>query len=373
MHAHGRRLAAFQIQCRRLVWCQIKVLQHTHGLRHRNAAGRWGWHAADHILGAVGSTDRIALLGLVASQIGHGGDARGDGCARGHVLRHANLVHDALRHSARVERIGATSGNLGQGCCVGGVGKRLAQALGGAVCVEIQRNGIGIGLQCRLGTRQRIRHAAADLETVGGQINTGLDQVLPGLAAVVLVRKIEHAHSTWRAHRAAAGTGAGLRHGLVAVADVAQVIRRGCSGRRFTAIIGRHFLAGCIVVEHESAAANAARLWLHQPQHHLHGNRRINRRSTGFEHLAARLGRQRIGSDHHVLVAFHDLLAGTVAGGKFRKRWIAWQAGSHHHRAVVGGRLAGRADQLVVIAARTAAARQRQQHNRRQRHKAVAR
>ena len=191
-----------------------------------------------------------------------------------------------MGNGAGVEGICAAAGNFAQGGSVGRVGEGAAQGLGAAVGIEVQRQRIGIGLQRGFGTGQCVSHAAADLEAIGGQVNTRLHQVLPGLAAVILVRQIEHAHSAGCANGTATGSGARCWRGLVAIVYIAQIVRSSCGGGGFAPVIGRYFLAGRIVVQHEGAAANTARLRLDQAQHHLHGDSGVNSRSTRFEHLA---------------------------------------------------------------------------------------
>ena len=48
-------------------------------------------------------------------------------------------------------------------------------------------------------------------------------------------------------------------------------------------------------MQQERAAADAAGLRLHQRQHHLHGDRGVDRRAAGLEHLVAGVGGQRVG------------------------------------------------------------------------------
>jgi len=57
--------------------------------------------------------------------------------------------------------------------------------------------------------------------------------------------------------------------------------------------------APAVEVQQEGAAADARALRLHQGQHHLHGDRGVDRRAAGGEDLAARLGGQRIGRRRH--------------------------------------------------------------------------
>ena len=64
---------------------------------------------------------------------------------------------------------------------------------------------------------------------------------------------------------------------------------------------------------YEGAAANAARLRLDQAQHHLHGHGRVGCRAAGAQHIAAGLGGQRVGRDHHVLLGRDLLDAGAVS------------------------------------------------------------
>jgi len=68
------------------------------------------------------------------------------------------------------------------------------------------------------------------------------------------------------------------------------------SGGGFAPVVCRDFLA--IKVQQKRAAPNAARLRLHQAQHHLHGNGGIERRAACAKHLVTGIGGQRVGGGH---------------------------------------------------------------------------
>jgi hypothetical protein len=54
-------------------------------------------------------------------------------------------------------------------------------------------------------------------------------------------------------------------------------------------------------VQQEGAAADARGLGLHQAEHHLHRDRRIERRAAALQHIVARARGERIrGGDHEL-------------------------------------------------------------------------
>ncbi|MPM84375.1 hypothetical protein SDC9_131446 [bioreactor metagenome] len=67
-------------------------------------------------------------------------------------------------------------------------------------------------------------------------------------------------------------------------------------------------------MQQKRAAADAARLRLHQRQHHLHRNRRIDGTAARLEHDVARLGGQRIGGSHGELRGRPTRLFGIARG-----------------------------------------------------------
>ena len=91
----------------------------------------------------------------------------------------------------------------------------------------------------------------------------------------------------------------------------------------------------------KAAAAQAAGLWLHQPQHHLHRHRGVGGAAAGAQHLAAGLGGQRVGGDDHVAGREHRGAPEPIARRRLGQRRVARHAGADHHAAGSGGEAAG--------------------------------
>jgi len=128
-----------------------------------------------------------------------------------------------------------------------------------------------------------------------GEADRRFEQLRPGEPAVLPVDGFKHAQYARRADRTAADHGVVEGHRLVAGHEKALVRR---SGRRLAAVEGLHPPA--IEMQHEGAAADAGTLWFDQVEHHLHGDRRIDRRATGAQDLATGVGSQWIGRRRHV-------------------------------------------------------------------------
>jgi hypothetical protein len=312
---------------------------------------------------AVGGADGLALLGLVAGQVGQRGLPRRDDAAVG-AGRGGDVVDDGLGDRAGVERVGAVLRDGGQRLGIGRQGEGRAQRLGREVGVEVGGDGVGVAQEVVARAFDGRGHATADREAFGGELDAGLEQVLPRQRAVLLVRQLEHAHGAGRADGAPAAAGRGLGHGLVGgVVDPAQVVLGGRGRCGLAPVVGHHGLGGRVVVQHEGAAAEAAGLRLHQPQHGLHGLRRIHRAAARLQDLAACLAGERIGRGDHVVARVDRLLADAVAGRRLGRRRVARQAGADDHRAGVGTGLAGGVDRVVAVTA-AAGCQQRSQHQR---------
>jgi len=97
------------------------------------------------------------------------------------------------------------------------------------------------------------------------------------------------------------------------------------SGCCFAAIEGLHFgncvyPLTCCTVQQKRTTTNATGLRLNQAQHHLHGNRCINRRAACFQHIKACLCGQGIGRSHRKLLS-HDISFACKACGYFGLQW----------------------------------------------------
>ena len=67
-------------------------------------------------------------------------------------------------------------------------------------------------------------------------------------------------------------------------------------------------------MQHEAAAADARRLGLDQIEHHLRGDRRIDRTAAGAQNLEPGAGGQRIGGRDHVALGADRRLIGLGGG-----------------------------------------------------------
>ena len=307
---------------------------------HCNAARGWRAHAADNRV-AVVATDGSAADRFVVGQVAQLGQAGSDGNGGGHAAgADLDLVHNALRNRSGVKRIGTALRQTGQRGGVIRIFDGGTQRPGAEVGVQKIGSGLRVAQQIVAGAADGRGHAATDGKAVGGQFDRRLEQVGPGLAAMVLVRQLQHAHCAGGADGPTAGLGAQKRLtqvrqrvGLVGGADVAQVVLRSRSRGGFTPVIALHGIGGGLVVQHEGTTAQAGRLRLHQPQHGLHGYGSINRRAARRQNIAARLGGQRVGRDHHVGIGLHRCFAGLVARLGLWNSRVAGQARAHHHTA----------------------------------------
>lgn len=147
---------------------------------------------------------------------------------------------------------------------------------------------------------------------------------------MVLVGQLQHAQHAGHTDGAAAAPCAGHWCGGAGVVLVLarQVAAIGGSGRGFAAVVGAHLLGGRIVVQHERAARDGARLRFDQAQHRLHGDGSIHGGAAGLEHIAAGLGGQRGVGYHHVLAGGFGFVAQAVARGGFAQT-VARDAGAH--------------------------------------------
>ena len=181
--------------------------------------------------------------------------------------------------------------------------------------------------------------------------------------------EVEHPDRARRADRAAAGArvrhsaGSGRSRRRSSAGSSASPRRARSRGRRSCRRLGLR-----VVVQHEGAAAEAARLRLDEAENGLHRDRRIGRGAAGLEDVAAGPARQRIGGDDHVRLRRDDLLAGLVARRRLGRGGVAGKAGADDDRAGVGDRLAFErarfGDAIVVVAAAARGQQHRRRHER---------
>ena len=161
-----------------------------------------------------------------------------------------------------------------------------------------------IEIRCRHGVfgqvlfiRQQGMQPWADLETAFGQHDSGLEQGGPGHLAVRAVGHFQHAQGAGHTDRTASHHAVMEGHGFAVGIEEKFFVSAG--GRSLAAVVGFDGLA--VGVQQECPTANAAGLGLHQGEHHLHGDGRIDGRAPGLEYLVTGIGRQRVGGCHSKL------------------------------------------------------------------------
>ena len=340
VHTHHGRDAAFVGRVCGAVAGEVEVLQNAQRLGDGNATGGGRRHAAHVVAVAVGGADRVTLLGLVGGQVGHGHQAGGDG-GLGRIVPHRlfRLGDDVLCDLAGVHGRGALFGEGCQCLGVGHVGHGFASLSRRAIGLEVGGHGIGVQGQAAGIAGDGVTQAAGDLEAIVGQLDTFVEQTRPRHAAMVLVGQLQHAQHAGHTDGAAAAPCAGHWCGRAGVVLVLarQVVAIGGSGSGLAAVVGAHLLGGSIVVQHERAARDGARLRFDQAQHRLHGDGSIHGGAAGLEHIAAGLGGQRGVGYHHVLAGGFGFVAQAVARGGFGRRRVARDAGAHHHGRAAAG------------------------------------
>ena len=265
MHGLNGGLATLDVDASGGHGGEVKVIQNAQRLCHGNATGgRWP-HAADHGAAVVATHGRSANR-PVAGQVAHLGQAGGDDYRGGDAASaDFDLVHNALRNRPGVEGVRAALRDAVQRGRVVGVFDDRAQGLGRQVFVQEVSPGIRVAQQVIARAADGGRHAPADAKAVTRQFYGGLKQFAPRLAAMVLMRQLQHANCTGRANRATTGAGAsegiakvGQGVGFVGRADEAQVVFRGRSGGRFATVIAFDFVGRGFVMQHEGPTAQTA-------------------------------------------------------------------------------------------------------------------
>ena len=282
------------------------ALHHPQDLHHRDVARR-GWRkTADAVELLPHAAHRFARPGQVAGQVGLAQRAGVRGMA-------AHTAHHVSGHRPRHQRGAAArcdaAQHLGQRRVAHHGAHRMRLTVGG---VEVGPR-LGIVAQCRFGLQLRVQPGAHP-EPLLGQQDRGLEQRRPRKLAVLAVRRLEHAHGARHPDRAAAHHGFTKSHRLAIGLQEEPLGGRG--RRRLAAVPGGQGTA--VPVQQESTAADAARLRLDKAQHHLHGDRRVERIAAGFERLVTGVSGQRVRrGDHESLRRPAGLL--DVARGPFRQ------------------------------------------------------
>ena len=157
-------------------------------------------------------------------------------------------------------------------------------------------------------------------------VDGGAEEVAPRGLALGVVDIHQQPQDAGHPDRAAGRPSVGFGLGAVGLGDPAQVVLGGRRRGGLAAVVGLHGVRLGVEVEQEPAAADSGGLRLDKAQHRLGGNQRVGRRSAVLEHLAGRLGGQRVGrgdrvargvhGGHVLAVAGRDLgVGGDVAGG----------------------------------------------------------
>ncbi len=151
---------------------------------------------------------------------------------------------------------------------------------------------------------------------------------------MLLLRHLQHAKHTGHANRPAAAAGRRHRCRRVRIRLILpfQIVAGGRSRRCFTAIVGHDLFRLGVVVHHEGAARDGARLRLHEPQHGLHGHGGIDGRAPRFENVAACLDRQRCVRHSHIAARSLGRQAQAVTRGGFRCRRVSGYPRTHDDR-----------------------------------------
>lgn len=110
------------------------------------------------------------------------------------------------------------------------------------------------------------------------------------------MRQRQHAKYTGGANRTAAVDGLAEWHDLVLPQEQIRVYRCRCC---LATIVAAYLLLDSVVMQQESATAEARGLRLNQPEHQLHGDSGVHRAAAVTQNFLTRLCRQRIRRHRH--------------------------------------------------------------------------
>ncbi len=178
-----------------------------------------------------------------------------------------------------------------------------------------------------------------DLEAVLAQADRILEQRRPGQPAVPAMGHFQHAQQARCSDRqAAVDRGGKSQRPPVAIEEL---VRRG-AGRRGLAAVERAQRIRCTVeMEQEPAAADAGRLGLDDIEHHLRGDRRVDRTAAAGQRAHAGVHGVRVRGGDHVASSVGDPLREQAGRGLRRSRHLLAQRRRHLQRR--RRRVAGRA------------------------------
>jgi len=145
---------------------------------------------------------------------------------------------------------------------------------------------------------QHVVQPRRDREALIGEADGGLEQLRPGQTAMPGMGERQRPERAGHPHRLAADH---RRHEGEGLAVGAEEAVRVCRRRRgLAAVEALHPVVRVRPIEDEGAAADAGGLRLHEVEHHLGGDCRVDGAAAGAQDRAAGLRRQRIGGRYHV-------------------------------------------------------------------------
>ena len=182
-----------------------------------------------------------------------------------------------------------------------------------------------------------------DREALLRQLDRRLEQLRPRQAPMLPMHELQHAHRPGHADREPADDRLLELHGRAVRVQEHVGRRRGRRG--LAAVIGRERLALAVEGEQEPAAADAGGLRLHQRQHHLHGDRRIDRIAALAQDVEPGLRRQRIGGNDHLVGGMNGRACRLIGrrgsreadAARDHERAHAWFHPVSDHRGVIIG------------------------------------
>ena len=231
-----------------------------------------------------------------------------------------DLARDLLGNRPLVQRVRAFLGDASEHVGQRRVFQQCAGGLGRAIGVQKVRRHVRRFKNVTVGRDQRMQ-ARGNREALFRQADRRREQRGPGQVPGLLVRHLQRAQHPRRAHRAPADLRGGECHRLTV--GLEEQARRRPGRRGFAAVIGVHLFA--VPQQDERTAANPRRLRLHQGQHRLHGNRRIDGRAALAQHFAPCFGRQRVGRRRHMPLGMAGAQVGAIARTQLRRRWLLGQ------------------------------------------------
>ena len=270
---------------------EVERLDQLQRLRHRRAARRRRTHAAD-LVSAIAGAQRRALLHLIVLEIV---ERHAAGSDRGRRY----CIDDGLRDRPFVKGVSATRGDgpqrRGELRILEPVtdGERAA-AIGEEVAPRRRHEA-----RRAIETQQKVQ-ALRYLEAVVGDADRRLEQLRPRQLAVLLVHVLQQPHEARDADAEPRQNSVVEGHRL-AVDEKAVGARR--RRRRFAAVVDLQLGLCLVPIENEGAATEPARLRLDEVEHELRGDRRVDGRAAGAQHLAAGFGGEGVGGRHHVTLA----------------------------------------------------------------------